>query len=137
MTDKKEQPYKFYIFVNTSLNMGPGKACSQVGHVVQQIIEKIVKEGCDAINDVSYDTLLTGGSVNVSQEYMDYLAWKEKPTKVVLKASGQQILELAKDKNACYIIDDGDVKIKKGSVTAVGFPPCNRLNDKFKEYQLL
>ena len=106
-----------YIFINTTLKMGHGKAAGQVGHLVQTIIEDILMLGM------------------TSKVYKRYIDWKESgSTKIVLKATQEQINELIKCDGAHFVIDAGKTQIPSGSMTVVGFYPCK--TNQFSEYKL-
>lgn len=108
----KDKPV-MYIFVNNDLSMGKGKIASQVGHAVQAITEEIIRKGYEK---------------NPPPEcYFTYMKWKRHCAKIVLKASTEQLKELAKHMEARSIIDDGQTQVDPGSLTVVGFfPSANR-----------
>lgn len=106
-----------YIFVNNELKMGKGKTCSQVAHVVREIVEKCIND-----NDKNY-------------KY-----WKDSFTKtVVCGATLNQLNELKNMKNSFYTVDAGLTQIPSNSLTTVGFMPLQvkNLPQKFKDYKLL
>ena len=106
-----------YIFINTSLKMTPGKVAGQVGHLVQNIMEELLTLG------------------NKSKIYKRYLDWKaDGCTKIVLKATQEQINELIKMNESFYIIDAGRTQIDPGSLTVVGFYPV--ITKAFTDYKL-
>jgi len=111
--------YKMYILVNIDLKMKSGKKCSQVGHVVQAITEKLMFV-----------------DQNLLKKYK-----KSGQTKIVLKASEKQMLILIEQfpLSTQYIHDAGHTQVKPGSLTAMAFYPI--LDDKkpelLKEMKLL
>lgn len=112
-----------YIFVNKDLKMSSGKMCSQVGHVVQLIVEDIIRNAYEVYP--------------VSENYINYEKWKKNCTKIVLKATEEQLIELIKLKNSKYVIDDGQTQVKPNSLTCVGFVPCSNMKNIAKKYKLL
>lgn len=116
---------KMYVFINTDLKMSPGKACAQVGHVVQYIVEKIIREGYEKRPTPEY--------------YQRYMLWKKEGcTKITKKATTEELVELMKIPEAIHVIDEGRTQIPKDSLTVVAFFP-NYVTDmeftkKFKLY---
>ena len=102
--------------VNTSLKMGKGKICAQVGHAVETLIEGLLKKPTQ-----------------------DYVNWKYSlRRKIVLKATQEEIDDFIKnaaeekDKNNRLIInndtfvtvrDAGLTQVDPGSLTVLGFIP--------------
>ncbi len=84
---------KMYIFINSSLKMQPGKIASQVGHIVHRIVDTLVRIGYE--------------SYPISEDYKTYLKWNKKCTKIILKATENQLLELMTMKNAMAFYDAG------------------------------
>lgn len=106
-----------YIFVNSDLKMSAGKVAGQVGHLVQQIIEDIMKMPLN------------------SKTYKKYLEWNNSgSTKIILKATQEQIKDLVKNNNAFYVIDAGRTQIADGSMTVAGFYPD--ITSKYSNYKL-
>ena len=116
-----------YILINTDLEMDKGKIASQTAHVAQVITEEIIRS--------VYETR------PVPDYYFRYYKWKNGGpigTKIVLKATESQLLELIKMDESRYIIDNGPTtQVKSGSLTCVGFFPTDKLTDTFKDYKLL
>ncbi|ARF10150.1 peptidyl-tRNA hydrolase [Hokovirus HKV1] len=113
---------KMYIVINDELNMTPGKIASQVGHVVQLIVDELVSN--------SYEEGLTANVIN-------YEKWKLNPTKIILKASGNRFDRLLELPNSRHFIDTGKTtQGTKNKITAIGFFPGN-LNDFFSDYDLV
>ena len=97
--------------------MSPGKVAGQVGHLVQTIIEELVTLGYN------------------SKVYKRYTDWKlDGCTKIILKATQEQMTELRKINESFYIIDAGRTQIESGSMTVIGFYPV--VTSAFKEYKL-
>lgn len=104
-----------YIFVNTTLKMDKGKTAAQVGHFCQKATEYML-----------------------TAENSAYAAWKMHGSKkIVLRATAEQIYQLARMKNSIIIIDAGLTQIAPGSMTVVGFCPGAVDSSMFAEYKLL
>lgn len=113
-----------YIFVNNSLKMDKGKIASQVGHVVQTITDELVTKSFSSKKN--------------SIDCHNYNLWnKTGSKKIILKATTEQLQQLKTLQNSRYIIDAGKTQIENGSLTVVGFFPCDNLGEKFKYYKLL
>lgn len=113
-----------YIIVNDELGMSPGKFGSQIGHIVQLLIEELVTD--------------TYESVNLSKSCIDYAKWRDSPTKIILKARGSRFSELLKIEGARYFRDSGRTTQNTSSeITAIGFFPSNELKEMFVGYDLL
>jgi len=110
--------YKMYILVNTDLKMGVGKKCSQVGHAVQAVTERL---------------LLTDKAL--------LKKYKRGQTKIVLKATEKQMRQLIDEFPKCvqYVLDAGHTQVEPGSLTAMAFFPIldNNKPDLLKELKLL
>lgn len=118
------EPPKMYIFVNSDLKMTSGKIASQTGHIVHLIVDELVRNG--------YEKFPT------SNEYKTYMTWTRNCTKIVLKATTEQLLELMKLPNARAFTDTGPTtQVEQNSLTAIGFFPCNTMTDIIKDYTLL
>lgn len=111
-----------YIFVNSDLDLTKGRACAQVGHVVMLITDELVRDG--------YETFPP------SENYINYMKWKNNCTKIVLKATTDQLIELKNKPNARYFIDSGE-RLGVNSLTCVGFFPGSLTDDFVKDYKLL
>ena len=59
------------------------------------------------------------------------MKWRNNCTKIILKASLEQLIKLKDTAGARYMVDDFK---NKQSLTAVGFPP--KISDAFKDYKL-
>lgn len=111
-----------YIFVNSDLELTKGRACAQVGHVVMLLTDEIVRNGYE--------------SFPPSENYIKYMKWKNNCTKIVLRATTEQLNELKNKENARYFIDSGE-RLGNNCLTCVGFFP-GTLSDEFvKDYKLL
>lgn len=120
---QEEQLPCMYIFVNSDLSMTKGKTCSQVAHCVQLITEEIIRSGYEIVPTPKY--------------YFTYMKWKLHCTKIVLKASTDELKELIKMNEARYIIDDGNTQVPPNSLTVVGFYPSTTLGELVGKYKLL
>jgi PTH2 family peptidyl-tRNA hydrolase len=114
---ESKDDYVMYIFVNTDLKMGKGKLAAQVGHVVGEITEYVIR---------------------TKHAEERYKIWKNTGyTKIVLKATEKELELLMKEDEAFHIRDLGRTQIAADSLTVVGFLPSNTNKDKFKSYRLL
>lgn len=114
-----------YIFVNDDLKMGKGKIAGQVGHVVGLLTEEIIRK--------SYES-----PKGVPDCYHRYMEWKATGhSKVVLKASQEQIEQMVGEPESLCIRDAGRTQIAPNSLTVLGFYPSAFLKEKFKDYKLL
>jgi peptidyl-tRNA hydrolase, PTH2 family len=120
--------YKMYIFVNKELGMDKGKIASQVGHVVQHIVEDIFVNYTDGVK--SYKSI-----------YEDYMIWTRyhNSVKIVLKATLQELEEFKTMSYAKYIIDAGKTQIEPNSLTVVAFYPmnCKKIKHNLTRFKLL
>ena len=124
VTVKKEQlslPV-MYIFINSDLKMDKGKLTAQACHVTNLITENIIREAYEITPP--------------SKVYFTYMKWKNQCTKIILKATTSELLELMKLPGATSFIDSGS-RIPDNSLTAVGFPPSSDLEEIVKNYKLL
>lgn len=112
-----------YLIINNDLNMGKGKCCSQVGHCVGEITERVIR--------LAYE------SRKPSDKYLTYQKWKKNCAKIVLKGSEEQMRELMKRDDCVAIIDSGNTQVPPNSLTCIGFYPSSELGDLFKDYKLL
>lgn len=113
-----------YIFVNSDLQMAKGKTCAQCSHITGKIIAELVRMG--------YDTYPP------PTEFIQYKIWENNCTKIILKATQNELNELMKHQNARCFIDSGD-RIPDNSVTVVGFLPTtiDSMQDITKNFKLL
>ena len=115
---------KMYIFINTDLNMNAGKIASQTGHIVHRIVDELVRSGYEVHPP--------------SNEYITYARWSRNCTKIILKATHEQLEFLMKLPNARHFIDSGPTtQVAQNSLTVVGFFPGTDLGDIVKDYKLL
>lgn len=115
-----------YIVVNNDLKMSSGKTASQVGHAVQLITEEIMRIGYESTN------------MEEKKHYMTYMKWRQHCTKIVLKASNDELNNLLKIDIARPIIDDGQTQVAPNSLTVVGFYPSSTIgNEYLKDFKLL
>jgi PTH2 family peptidyl-tRNA hydrolase len=106
-----------YIFVNDSLKMGKGKIAAQVGHVITDIVENMIK----------YNSNI-------------YYCWKKSgQKKIILKTTEQNIQNIIYKYNPYIIRDQGKTQILPNSLTVIGFEPMIEKNipSEFKNYKLL
>jgi PTH2 family peptidyl-tRNA hydrolase len=113
-----------YVVINNDLNMGKGKIAAQVAHVVEDIIEELVRAEIFGAKKKKF--------------LDDYKSWKVNGrTKIILKGSQQDLQELCKLDEARYIRDAGKTQINEGSLTAVGFFPSKTKKELLKNFKLL
>jgi len=97
-----------YLIVNNDLKMEKGKIASQVGHAVEEIIERILLQ-------------------KVKEKYIkNYHIWKEKGRAKIILKGNKEVIEKCIEKyseEGIYIIDEGKTQISEGSVTVFGFYP--------------
>ena len=107
-----------YIFVNSDLKMNKGKTAAQACHVTFLITENIIRQGYEV-----YPT---------PEVYFTFMKWKKQCTKIILKATTEELIELMKVNGAVSFVDSGD-RIPDNSLTVVGFPPSIGMDvSKFK-----
>lgn len=113
-----------YIFVNSDLNMSPGKIAAQVGHMVEKITDQyamMVYEQHDCQN-----------------AYLDYMRYKKTGRrKIILSATQDEMEDLMKEEGAIYYVDEGLTEVPENSLTVVGFLPSDENKEKFQKYKLL
>ena len=114
--------YVMYIIINDDLKMQKGKIASQVGHVVQQLIENILE--------------IYSISKKEKQIYTNYKLWKNGCKKIILKSTHIDLLELQQNPDAVSIYDAGKTQVEANSLTCIGFYPTNNFN-RFKKSKLL
>ncbi len=114
--------YTMYILINNDLNMGKGKIASQVGHVVQHIIE---------------DLLDIESNNKKKEKYLNYLKWKNGCKKIILKASKDDLLYCLENYDCVPVYDAGKTQIEANSLTCIGFYPSNTNSHIFTKFKLL
>ena len=113
-----------YIVINNDLNMSKGKIAAQVGHVVEIIIEELVRAELISTKKKSF--------------LEDYKVWKNTGrAKIVLKANDEEIKHLSMLDNARCVIDAGLTQVAPGSMTVVGFLPSKTNKDILNKFKLL
>ena len=121
--ETKKEDLVMYILVNSEIGMKTGKIASQVAHSVQLLTEEMIRSAYEQIP--------------VPEYYFRYAKWAKNPTKIVLKATTKQLLELSKMKEVRAIIDDGQTQVEPGSMTCVCFFPSNQYGELMKDFKLL
>ena len=114
---------KMYIFINSSLNMTNGKMISQACHITHQIVDELVND--------KYETYPP------SENIMTYMKWNLNCTKIILKGTQEELVELLKLPGARGFYDSGNTtQGTENCLTVVGFLPCAKLEgtdiNKFK-----
>jgi PTH2 family peptidyl-tRNA hydrolase len=116
--------FVMYIFVNNDLNMGKGKIAAQVGHIVEIMIEELVKAELTSTKKKSF--------------LEDYNIWKRTGRKkIILKSTDEEIKRLSQLDGAHCVMDAGLTQIPSGSMTVVGFLPSSTKKDIFSKFKLL
>ena len=118
--------YVMYIFVNDDLKMTKGKIASQVGHVVQKIVESIY-----------HNVIPNNTNKKYKEIHNNYILWNNGCKKIILKATKQELINLQEEHNSFSIYDAGKTQIEPNSLTCVGFYPSCYNQEKFKKYKLL
>lgn len=119
-----DQPIIQYFIVNQDLQMTKGKCCSQLAHCSQIITENIIRS--------AYESYPPPAS------YITYMKWKQHCTKIILKASENQLIELSKLPDCVVFTDEGKTtQVKPGSLTVIGFYPGSLDSEIVKDYKLL
>ncbi len=115
---------KMYIFINSDLNMSAGKIASQASHITHRIIEELVRSGYEQFT--------------ISNEYLTFMKWNKNCTKIVLKATTEQLLELLQLPNSRGFYDNNNMtQVPSNSLTAIGFFPSNNMDNIISKYKLL
>lgn len=115
--------YVMYIFINNSLQMSKGKIASQVGHIVQKIIE-----------DIYDNQSLNKKKIDIFNRYKN---WRNGSKKIILKATHTELLDLQQESESVSIYDAGHTQIAPNSLTCIGFYPSSNNEEKFKNFKLL
>lgn len=122
--DVPKTEYAMYLFVNSDLKMTAGKMASQVGHMVHVIVDECVRD--------SYETFPP------SSMSIDYQRWNSCCTKIVLKATTEQLKELLKRSDARAFYDSGrTTQGTADSLTVVGLLPSKPQESLTDMYKLL
>jgi peptidyl-tRNA hydrolase len=121
ISDTKTDDIVMYIFVNRDLKMGCGKIASQVGHAVHMIVDDILTNAYE----MSYES---DPSVLINYKY--YKEWMNGFTKIVLKASEEQLNNIILSEKIKFMVDDG-------FITSVAMYPKPRSHcSKYFDFQL-
>ena len=118
---------KLYIIVNGDLNMSIGKTGSQIGHIVQLMIENII---FNENND---------NEMNV-ERYKRYMEWRNNMTKIVLNGDTKLMTELLDDENVIGFRDKGNTtEVPNNSLTVICYYPCLKaeLDKRVQDLRLL
>lgn len=115
------EPIIMYIFVNSDLKMTKGKICSQCCHLVMVVTEEIIRQGYEVYPP--------------QESYMTYIKWRTNCTKIILKATTEQLKKLMLMEEARHILDDD--QIEPNSLVVVGFFPSSKMAEIAKDYKLL
>lgn len=110
---------KMYIFVNNDLNISTGYLAAQACHITHVIIKELMINGNEIFPP--------------SEEYIRFMKWDKNCTKVILRATESQLLELLKLKEARGFYDNGKIT----SLTAVGLFPTTEIPDIVNKCKLL
>ncbi len=117
---KKMDPV-MYILVNSDLDLSPGAVAAQVGHMVYLIVDEIVTNSYEQFPTPNY--------------CLTYLEWTRKCTKIILRATEREMLDL-KSHPECRSFQD-ELKGRNGKVlTVIGFFPSNDLFNEMRRYRL-
>jgi len=124
VADLPKSEYVMYIFVNSDLKMTAGKLASQIGHIVHVIVDECVRD--------SYETFPP------SAKSLSYQTWNTCCTKIILKASTEQLLELLKRGDARAFYDSGrTTQGTSDALTVVGLLPCKPQDTLMEQYKLV
>ena len=117
MSSSTTSSVKMYCVLNSSVSMGKGKMCGQIGHAVSELVRKLEK--------------------NPTSEYKLWLTSGE--TKVILKAPEEELLQLLKNhpRITIHVRDLGKTQVKENTLTVVAFYPLLDVPAELKEMKLL
>lgn len=116
--------YVMYIFVNSDLKMTSGKVASQVGHIVHSIVDECVRDGYESFPPTS--------------KSIAYQSWNSCCTKIVLRATQEEMGEILKREDARPFYDSG--RTTQGSndaLTVVGLLPGPWNEELVQKFKLL
>lgn len=117
-----------YIFVNADLNMTKGKTIAQCCHITSIITEDIIRKGYEVAPPPSV--------------YFTFMKWRQECTKIILKATTEQLEQLLKLENAYKFVDsctcskDDSHWFPDNSITVVAFAPSIEMSNIAKDYSL-
>jgi peptidyl-tRNA hydrolase len=115
-----------YILVNDDLHMSTGKIASQVAHAACDVVIRIIT---DVFETVKHDIRI-----------VEYFRWLPEPTKIVLRATEQQIRAVMDDfdvSDIAVIVDDGKTEVPPDSLTAIAIRPSVAFRERMSEFKLL
>ena len=110
---------KMYIFVNDDLNISTGYLAAQACHVTHMIVKELMINGNEIFPP--------------SPEHIRFMKWDKNCTKVILRASSQQLLDVLDHKEARGFYDSGKIT----SLTAVGLFPSTEIPELVSKCKLL
>lgn len=116
---------KMYIIINGDLKMSPGKMIAQCCHIVQIITDELVRDGYE-----NYPP-----SIN----YINYMKWCKNCTKIILKATEEQLKKLMTNNNnvRCFYDNGITTQVKPGSLTVIGFFPASPVDQLIHNLKLV
>lgn len=115
-----------YILVNTDYKMNKSQIAGVVSRVVGQLTESILRNYYEHRDESSIEA------------YNRYLRWKlQGHTKIILKATTNDIQLLLPEKECFIIIDQGKFQFPAFALTAGGFYPTSDQKDRFSHLKLL
>ena len=122
--DELKESKVMYILVNKDLRMRPGKVSSQVAHAACKVVRDC---------EVAIHT-----STSFEVHLLDYVEWvNQGETKIVLQASQEELVAFSREENVFPVIDSGaTTQVRSGSLTAIGFYPCNAEDERFQDFKL-
>jgi len=95
---------------------------AQVGHIVQKITEEIIRSGYEQYPP--------------PKSYEIYMKWRDNCTKIIFRATDDEIRDLITKPEARYFIDDVVLSgTKTEAITVVGFFPTEE--KMFESHKLL
>lgn len=103
---------KFYLVVNSDLNLSVGQMAAQISHITQEIVDEIVREIYTSSNTPDY--------------CFDYEDWLKHPITIIKKAPEDELRILSMCDDVRVYHDDiynKSLKIKENRMTVIGFFP--------------
>lgn len=118
--EAKDDPIALYIVVRESLNMGMGKACAQVGHAVEKVV--------NAFWDL-YDAADYACTEQERDRVQVYWEWRDCGVrKIVLRADEKEWAKLKEEfgGKAFIVIDSGITELVPNTETVMAFWPQHK-----------